>query len=58
MNIEDVRDGGLVDGRQQVEVIAVVSELRDELGVPFVINARTDSFWLGSGDERSNEIFA
>ena len=37
-----------------MEVIAVVSELRDETGVPFVINARTDSFWLRLGDEGTN----
>ena len=50
VNLEDGRDGGLADLAMQAEVIAAVSQLKAETGVPFVINARTDSYWLGLGD--------
>lgn len=53
VNVEDGRDGALADVALQVEVIAAVGELKARTGVPFVINARTDSYWLGLGDEAS-----
>lgn len=55
MNIEDAkpvragRAAGLVELSEQLEVIRAVVAQRSELGVPFVLNARTDYFWLGLG---------
>lgn len=55
VNIEDstdVQGPRLVDAAEQVEKIrAVCGAVRDS-GVPIVVNARTDSFWLKLGDER------
>lgn len=54
INIEDGVPGeepSLVDANQQVEMLSAVAGLRDELGVPFVINARTDGLWLKTGEE-------
>lgn len=53
VNVEDGRDGALADAGLQVEVIAALRELKARTGVPFVINARTDSYWLGLGDDGS-----
>ncbi|HEX7004586.1 MAG TPA: isocitrate lyase/phosphoenolpyruvate mutase family protein [Trueperaceae bacterium] len=54
INLEDGRVDGpptLVDIQFQCEVLSAVAEVRSSSGVPFVINARTDSYWLGIGDE-------
>ena len=63
INIEDGTDGHpgsgtwgagrLVDLPQQVEKIAAVCAAVKASGVPIVVNARTDSFWLKLGEERS-----
>jgi len=51
VNVEDGRDGALADAERQKEVITAVAELKGETGVPIVINARTDAYWLGLGDD-------
>lgn len=57
INLEDgvVGEGAkghkLVDLERQLELLRAVSGLREELGVPFVINARTDPYWLSIGSE-------
>lgn len=55
-NIEDSRpqdETGLVDLAEQVKLITTLRELAAELDVPFVINARTDTYLLGIGSPES-----
>lgn len=55
VNIEDGSEAGgphLVDIDRQVEKLRAVRAAADGAGVPIVINARTDSYWLKLGDER------
>ena len=55
VNIEDgVEDGGphLIDLELQTEKIRAVCDAVRESGVPIVVNARTDGYWLKLGDER------
>jgi 2-methylisocitrate lyase-like PEP mutase family enzyme len=54
INIEDGTDEGprLFDLAAQVEKIRAVRAAAKDSGVPIVINARTDSYWLKLGDER------
>jgi 2-methylisocitrate lyase-like PEP mutase family enzyme len=54
INIEDGTDEGprLFDLNAQVEKIRAVRAAAKDSGVPIVINARTDSYWLKLGDER------
>lgn len=51
-NIEDgLLNGELSPIEDQTEKIKVLTELKQELGMPFVINARTCVYWLKSGKE-------
>lgn len=52
INIEDGTDDGprLIDVVLQEEKIRAVCEAARATGVPIVVNARTDSFWLKLGD--------
>ncbi len=55
VNIEDSSEVGgahLVDAAQQAEKISAVCAAARDAGVPIVVNARTDSFWLKLGDDR------
>jgi 2-methylisocitrate lyase-like PEP mutase family enzyme len=55
VNIEDSTEVGgahLVDAAQQAEKISAVCAAARDCGVPIVVNARTDSFWLKLGDDR------
>ncbi|MEO8740092.1 MAG: isocitrate lyase/phosphoenolpyruvate mutase family protein [Casimicrobiaceae bacterium] len=55
VNIEDSSGIGgphLVDAAQQTETIRAVCAAARDSGVPIVVNARTDSFWLKMGDDR------
>jgi 2-methylisocitrate lyase-like PEP mutase family enzyme len=57
INIEDSRKGEdtlLVDSAVQVELIQAIRQLGTTMGVPLVINARTDVFLLGKGDPASH----
>ncbi len=55
INIEDGVPGGaqgparLTDLEAQCDLLRVVGGARESTGVPFVLNARTDAFWLGLG---------
>ena len=52
INVEDgrnARQAHLVDLQFQCELLREIVRFRDGSAVPFVINARTDSFWLGLG---------
>lgn len=57
INIEDGLPGSvktaprLADMARQIELLAAVSEARAGTGVPFLLNARTDCYWLGIGTE-------
>jgi 2-methylisocitrate lyase-like PEP mutase family enzyme len=54
VNLEDGSEEGgahLVDVERQCEKIRAVCAAAQETGVPLVVNARTDSFWLKLGDE-------
>jgi 2-methylisocitrate lyase-like PEP mutase family enzyme len=51
-NIEDGRsDGSLDELPLMLEKIGALAELREETGVPFVINARSCCWWLRIGSE-------
>ncbi|MEP7070164.1 MAG: isocitrate lyase/phosphoenolpyruvate mutase family protein [Usitatibacter sp.] len=55
VNVEDGSDTGgahLIDIEEQAEKIAAIAAAVRASGIPIVINARTDSFWLKIGDER------
>jgi 2-methylisocitrate lyase-like PEP mutase family enzyme len=54
INIEDGTDDGprLFDLDEQAEKIRAVCKAVKDSGVPIVVNARTDSFWLKLGDEK------
>src|SRR5205085_3494803 len=55
VNIEDGSDTGgphLYDVEEQAEKIRAVCDAARDCGVPIVVNARTDSFWLKIGDEQ------
>lgn len=53
VNLEDATDDGprLFDVAEQVEKIRAVREAAARAGIPLVINARTDGFWLKLGKE-------
>ena len=53
INMEDGTDDGprLFDISQQAEKIRAVCAAVRESGVPIVVNARTDSFWLKQGND-------
>jgi 2-methylisocitrate lyase-like PEP mutase family enzyme len=54
VNIEDGTDDGprLIDVGEQVDKIRAACNAVNTSGVPIVVNARTDSFWLKLGDEK------
>ena len=54
VNIEDATDEGprLFDIGQHVEKIRAVCDAVKASGVPIVVNARTDSYWLKLGDDK------
>jgi 2-methylisocitrate lyase-like PEP mutase family enzyme len=54
VNIEDGSEVGgahLVDVERQVEKLRAVCDAARDAGVPIVVNARTDAYWLKLGDE-------
>ena len=53
VNVEDGTDEGprLFDVGEQVEKIRAIAAAVKESGIPIVINARTDSYWLKLGDD-------
>lgn len=52
INIEDgLADGTLANLADQIQIIEAVSQLKNELNIPFVINARTCAYWLNVADE-------
>jgi 2-methylisocitrate lyase-like PEP mutase family enzyme len=55
INVEDGSDTGgvhLFDIEEQTEKIGAICEAVRASGIPIVVNARTDSFWLKLGDEK------
>ena len=40
----------LTEQVEQCDLLQAVAALKKELGLPFIINARTDVYWLGIGD--------
>ena len=56
VNIEDSSEVGgpphLLDAAQQAEKIRAVCDAVRDSGVPIVVNARTDSYWLKLGDDQ------
>jgi 2-methylisocitrate lyase-like PEP mutase family enzyme len=54
INIEDglPQQGSVDDQATFVEKIQAIAEVRTQIGIPFVINARTDIYLLGVGDEK------
>jgi 2-methylisocitrate lyase-like PEP mutase family enzyme len=63
VNLEDSAPDGrraLEDRARQCEKIRAVRAMAEEYGVPLVINARTDSYWLklGAGEEPLRESIA
>ncbi len=56
INIEDGLTkpvASLKDMAEQSEIIKAISEVKQELDIPFVINARIDSYWLNLGDDKA-----
>jgi 2-methylisocitrate lyase-like PEP mutase family enzyme len=53
LNFEDIADGEFVSLLDQVERIRKVRAAADSTGIPLVINARTDIFWVADGDEET-----
>lgn len=56
INLEDGSSGvppSLLDLTEQCEKIRALRRLKENLGIPFVINARTDVFWLQIGESKS-----
>ena len=55
VNIEDGTDDGprLFDINEQTETIRAVCDAVQSSGIPIVVNARTDGFWLKLGDEKA-----
>ena len=54
VNIEDGSETGgahLVDVERHVETIRAVCAAARDAGVPIVVNARTDAYWLKLGDD-------
>ena len=51
VNIEDSSDAGLLDVGEQTEKIRAVCDAVATSGVPIVVNARTDPYWLKMGSE-------
>lgn len=50
INIEDATtQTSLSDLSVQTERIRAIASLKQDLGIPFVLNARTDVYWLGIG---------
>lgn len=54
LNFEDEAEGGLIDASLQAERIGAMRNEGNLRGVPIVINARTDAYWHGDGDEDAN----
>ncbi len=56
INIEDISDfeqKSLLPTEKQIERIQAIRKISDSLGAPLVINARTDAYRFGAGDERT-----
>lgn len=54
INIEDgLANGHLENLECQIKMIKAISELKQELNIPFVINARTCVYWLNVADDES-----
>ena len=51
VNIEDSDETGLLDASFQAEKIRAVCDMVEASGVPIVVNARTDPYWLRLGSE-------
>src|SRR5205085_10016551 len=54
VNIEDSSDEGgahLLDASYQIEKISAVCAAVEDSGVPIVVNARTDPYWLKLGSD-------
>lgn len=53
-NVEDGNpDGTMGPAERQLQVIKVLNELKKELSLDFVINARTDAYWYNVADEET-----
>jgi 2-methylisocitrate lyase-like PEP mutase family enzyme len=53
LNIEDFKDGALLDSESQVQRIRIVRNTAGDFDVPLVINARTDIYLAQIGDPDS-----
>ena len=59
INIEDgLVNGNLEDIDYQTSIIKAIAELKQELDIPFVINARTCAYWLNVADEEGKFAIA
>jgi len=53
LNFEDRVQGEMVEIDLQVSRIRAIRAAADSTGIPLLINARTDIFWAGQGDEKT-----
>lgn len=59
LNIEDgLPNGNLEDLDFQLQKLEVLVHLKKEMGIPFVINARTCAYWLNVADEETKLTIA
>jgi len=59
INIEDgLANGTLANLPDQIQIIEAISQLKDEMDIPFVINARTCAYWLNVADEENKLAIA
>jgi len=59
LNIEDgLPNGNLEDLDFQLQKIEALVQLKEEMGIPFVINARTCVYWLNVADDESKLALA
>lgn len=58
INIEDgiVDKKELNDMQKQCDLITEIAKIKDTMGINFVINARTDSLWLGTAVTKDEQI--
>ncbi len=58
INLEDgiLEEKELCDMQEQCDLIQEISKLKDSIGINFVINARTDSFWLGTAKTKDEQL--
>jgi len=58
INIEDgiSSNNELIPLEEQCKLLEAITQLRKQMDIDFVINARTDAFWLGIGSSKEEQL--